>query len=564
LPDEEQEVPLSETVSRVLAILRRRSWWILLPAAAAAFATLFVLSYIPNRYTSEATLVVIQQQVPERYVVSTSTTDIREALEATKQEVLSRTLLLGLIADFNLYPAERKRLSSEGLVGLMLKDIAIEPIEGRAGSAGSKDLSAFKMSFTANSPHTAEAITTRLTSLFIEKNLESRERQATTTTTFLHEQVEAAKRKVSEQEERVRDFKMKNLGELPEQQSGNLAVLSGLQAQLQSTSASLSHAREQRVYLESLYNGNESLASSLAGAKAPDGTTTAAPDRGPSQIDALQQELTKLQTEKAILTQQYTPQHPDIQRVNQRIAATEGVLKALLSADAAPRAKSPQADKSNLPSGLGGARHREDDVFLAQLRTQMNQIRSQLEANSAEIANLTKEAERLKSSMKDYEGRIEQTPAREQELAGYLRDYEQLNKEYKELLGKEMESQLAGSLEKRQQGQQFRLIDRPSLPTVPISPKRIQISLGGLAAGLVIGLVLAFLVDSSDTSFHTEDQLRRGLPASALIISIPPVLTTGEERGRRWKRVLDWCAASLVLVAIAAAEGYEYFLYRNG
>ena len=564
MPDEEQEVPLSETVSRVLAILRRRSWWILLPAAAAAFATLFVLSYIPNRYTSEATLVVIQQQVPERYVVSTSTTDIREALEATKQEVLSRTLLLGLIADFNLYPAERKRLSSEGLVGLMLKDIAIEPIEGRAGSAGSKDLSAFKMSFTANSPHTAEAITTRLTSLFIEKNLESRERQATTTTTFLHEQVEAAKRKVSEQEERVRDFKMKNLGELPEQQSGNLAVLSGLQAQLQSTSASLSHAREQRVYLESLYNGNESLASSLAGAKGPDGTTTAAPDRGPSQIDALQQELTKLQTEKAILTQQYTPQHPDIQRVNQRIAATEGVLKALLSADAAPRAKSPQADKSNLPSGLGGARHREDDVFLAQLRTQMNQIRSQLEANSAEIANLTKEAERLKSSMKDYEGRIEQTPAREQELAGYLRDYEQLNKEYKELLGKEMESQLAGSLEKRQQGQQFRLIDRPSLPTVPISPKRIQISLGGLAAGLVIGLVLAFLVDSSDTSFHTEDQLRRGLPASALIISIPPVLTTGEERGRRWKRVLDWCAASLVLVAIAAAEGYEYFLYRNG
>ncbi len=561
---EEEEVPLSETLGRVLAILRRRGWWILLPTGLAAFATLFVLSYIPNRYTSEATLVVIQQQVPERYVVSTSTTDIREALEATKQEVLSRTLLLGLIADFNLYPAERKRLSSEGLVGLMLKDISIEPIEGRTGSAGSKDLSAFKMSFTANSPHTAEAITTRLTSLFIEKNLESRERQATTTTTFLHEQVEAAKRKVAEQEERVRDFKMKNLGELPEQQSGNLAVLSGLQAQLQSTSASLSHAREQRVYLESLYNGNESLASSLAGGKAADGSPNATPDRGPSQIDALQQELTKLQTEKAILTQEYTPQHPDIQRVNQRIAATEGVLKALLSADAASRTKSPQADKSNLPSGLGGARHREDDVFLAQLRTQMNQIKSQLEANSAEIANLTKEAERLKSSMKDYEGRIEQTPAREQELAGYLRDYEQLNKEYKELLGKEMESQLAGSLEKRQQGQQFHLIDRPSLPTVPTSPKRIQISLGGLAAGLIIGLALALIVDSVDTSFHTEEQLRKGLPASALIISIPPVLTTGEERGRRWKRVLDWCAACLVLVAIAAAEGYEYFLYRNG
>jgi succinoglycan biosynthesis transport protein ExoP len=560
---EEQELSLGETLSHLRAILRRRAWWILLPTAIVAFATLVVLSYIPNRYTSEATLVVIQQQVPERYVVSTSTTDIREALEATKQEVLSRTLLLGLIKDFNLYPAQQKRLSGEGLTKLMLKDITIVPIEGRTGSAGSKDLSAFSLSFTANSPQTAEAITTRLTSLFIEKNNASRERQATTTTTFLHEQVEAAKRRVAEQEERVRDFKLKNLGELPEQQGGNLAVLSGLQAQLQTAGASLSHAREQRVYLESLYNGNEGLANSLAGKATSGGADGVAAARGPSQIDALREELTKLQTEKALLTQQYTPQHPDIQRVNQRITATETVLKALLSAEAAAAAKPAQTGKSD-PAVPAVARRREDDPFLTQLRNQMNQVKSQLEANSVEIANLTKDEERLKTSIKSYQARLEQTPVREQELAGYLRDYEQSNKEYKDLLSKEMESQLAGSLEKRQQGQQFHLIDQPSLPTVPSSPKRIPISLGGLAGGLVIGLALALIVDMADTSFHSEDQLRKGLPAYALIISIPPVLTPGEEKGRKWKRALDWCAAVLVLIAIVAAEGYEYFLYRNG
>src|SRR5208337_4357067 len=96
----ESEMSLNQALTRTLAILVRRCWWVIVPAAVTIFATLVMLSLMQKRYTSEATLLVVQQQVPQRYVLPTTTTDIREALQATTQEVLSRTRLLGIIDEF--------------------------------------------------------------------------------------------------------------------------------------------------------------------------------------------------------------------------------------------------------------------------------------------------------------------------------------------------------------------------------------------------------------------------------------------------------------------------------
>src|SRR5256885_12647926 len=165
-----------------MSTIARRRWWILLPASVVVFATLLVLSRIPNRYTSEATLLVVQQQIPQRYVLPTTTTDIREALQATTQEVLSRSRLLQIVDEFGLYTKERKRLSPEGLLEIMRRDIGIQPLESQSPQ---KDVNSFNISFVANSPQLAQDVTSKLTALFIEQNLVTREHQATTTTKFL-------------------------------------------------------------------------------------------------------------------------------------------------------------------------------------------------------------------------------------------------------------------------------------------------------------------------------------------------------------------------------------------
>jgi hypothetical protein len=124
---------------------------VLLSVSFTTFATLFVLSRFPNQYSSEATLLVVQQQVPQRYVLPTSTTDIREALQATTQEVLSRTRLLAIIEEFNLYAQERKSMSPENLLDRMRHDIEIQP----ENSSSQRDVNSFKISFLASNAQLA-------------------------------------------------------------------------------------------------------------------------------------------------------------------------------------------------------------------------------------------------------------------------------------------------------------------------------------------------------------------------------------------------------------------------
>ncbi len=522
MPEIEAEANLNKTLERVLGIVVRHRWWVILPAVVTTFAVLIALSVIPSRYTSEATLLVVQQQVPERYVLPTSTTNIREALQATTEEVLSRSRLLAIIDEFGLYAKERQRVSPESLLGLMRHDIGIEPIE--SVSSERKDISSFKISFIASSPQLAQEVTSKLTSLFIEQNVETREHQATTTTDFLREQLETAKSKLADAEEQVRSFKMQHLGELPEQQAGNLAIMTGLQAQLQNTMTSLSRAGEQREYLESLSE---------------------------YRLSTVENDLARLKSEREKLLDKYTPQYPAVLKLDEKISRVEASIKSLqlwrTSGTKSPPADAMAATASLVPEG----------------DTSLGQLRGQLEANRLEIENLSKDEKRLKDEIDQYQRRLNATPVREQQIAGILRNYDQLKQDYTDLLAKESQSRMAADLEKRQEGQQFRLVDRPSLPTVPSSPNRIKVSLGGAAAGIGLGLALAFLMSITDSSFHSEDDLSQRF-ALPLVVGVPLLLTSYEERSRTRKKAFEWVAGSGLVLAMLLAQLYEFYLYRHG
>ncbi len=520
MPEVESETSLNKTIEQILGIVTRHRWWIILPVVVTTFASYAALSVIPSRYASEATLLVVQQQVPERYVLPTTTMNIREALQATTEEVLSRSRLSEIIDEFGLYPKERRRVSPESLLELMRHDIQIEPIESVSDR---KDVSSFKISFIASSPQLAQGVTSKLTSLFIEQDIATREHQATTTTDFLQEQLEAAKSKLADSEEQVRSFKMQHLGELPEQQAGNLAIMAGLQTQLQSTMASLSRAEEQREYLEAL---SDNRALSVAN------------------------DLARLKSERAKLLDLYTPQYPAVIKLTEKIAQTEASLKMLQIS----RMSGAQTSSADAPPTSVSAP--DEDVSLRQLH-------GQLVANRLELENLSKDQKRLRDEVEQYQSRLNATPVREQQLAGILRNYDQLKQDYADLLAKETQSQMAADLEKRQEGQQFRLIDRPSLPTVPSSPNRIKVSLGGAGAGLGLGLALALLMNMKDSSFHSEEDLSQRFPLP-LVVGVPLLLTSYEKRSRSRKRAFEWVAGSGLVLTILLAQLYELYLYRHG
>jgi polysaccharide chain length determinant protein (PEP-CTERM system associated) len=532
----ETEANPSETLIKLIGVLKRRWVSIIAIACAISIAADIVLILLPNRYTSEATLLVVQQQVPERYVIPTTSTSLADALQAMKEEVLSRTRLLEIIGDFHLYVNERKRLPPEQVVELVRRNIAIQPLNAVPERP---DFNAFKISFTADTPRLAQDVTARLTSLFIEANLRTREDQAKNTTNFLSEQLKVVANRLAEQEERLRDYKMRHLGELPEQQQGNVAILSGLQSQLQNTAVSLSRAQQQRVYFESLLNDYRRGAA--RGTALP---TSAAGGRSLTPLQAARTELARLQAARNDLLSRYTAAHPDVKRADADIERQQQL------ADSLKESESSRGDDRSANEKPNAAVDPEDDVSIMQ-------IKSQLAANQLEIQGLINDQKRLKAAVDDYQNRLEATPVTEQQLAGVLRDYDLLKKEYADLLNKQEQSQLATSLEKQQEGQQFRLVDSPSLPSVPSSPKRLKMSVGGLAGGIFLGLALAFLREMRNPAFHTEEELQKRFRVR--VVGVPLFITPREQRSRFWRNAFECTAAS---VLVLAALGAELMVYR--
>lgn len=547
----ETETSPSDTIQRFVGVIVRGRWFILLTTFVVTLVAVAALYRIPNSYTSEATLLVVPQQVPARYVTPTSETNIADALQTMTQDVLSRGRLLELIDQFGLYAKQRQHLAPEETVELMRTNIHIDPIDP---TPGRKEISAFKISFVAEKATLAQEVTSKLTSFFIQVNLKTREDQATNTANFLRAQGDAAKDRLTEQEERVRDFKTQYLGELPEQQQGNLAILSGAQLQLQNIDASLDRAQQQRAYLESFLGASQRLASRGV----PVSTSAArAETRVVDPIQTLQGDLTTLQAQRTQLLNAHDEKYPEVKAIDREISAKQALLESFKSAKVAAvapsqasPAASPDKGQSSPPAGQSGKppAESEEDASIAQ-------VRGQMEANRLEIENLTKDETQQKAVIEQYQKRLNLTPVREQQLAGILRDYELSRTDYLDLLGKEQQSQLAMSMEKQQGGQQFRLVEPPSLPAIPSSPKRVKLGLGGFGAGLFLGLVAAFLKELAGPTFHTTREISQKFGAP-LVVGLPVIFTQADGRRRTWRKTFEWLSGSVVALAICAAELY--------
>lgn len=526
---------LAQTLDKLMGIAVRRRWWFLIAACVVAIGAIAVSFALPNRYKSEATILVQQQQVPERYVVPNSTTDLDQALQAMTQDVLSRTRLLQIITDFGLYPEQRKRFSSEQLVELMRTDIEIDPLV--TGSDNAKGPNAFKISYVGRDPEITEQVTSRLTSLFINEDLKTQQQRDISTTNFLQSQLATAQTDLDKKEQRLRDFKMANLGELPEQQQGNLQILDGLQMQLQNMNADLARANEQHAYLESLLGQYRNLTVAT-------GVSPGAPNASP--IETARAQLARLQSERASLLGSYSPEYPDVKKIDSEIAENEALLSRLEKLKAAAESAGPS-------SAVAPSTATMTDTTVAQLNSQLKQ-------NQLEIANDTAQVKQIQEQVGEYQHRLNLTPVREQQLTDLLRDYDLAKKNYDDLYSKKTQSALATDLQIDQQGEQFRLIDPPNLPSKPFSPNRLKIALGGVAGGIALGAALAFFFETKDVSLHSEKDLRARFDVP-LAMGVPLLSSKRERRIRSLKAVMQWVAGAALVLAVLAAE---YYVYRRG
>jgi len=151
-------------------------------------------------------------------------------------------------------------------------------------------------------------------------------------------------------------------------------------------------------------------------------------------------------------------------------------------------------------------------------------------------------------------------PIREQQLADILRDYDLYKQNYNTLSNQTLQSQMTTTLVENQQGQQFTIVDPPSLPYKSAGPDRIKLFAGGCAGGILLGIGLAFLIEFMDRSFHSESEISQAF-AFPVVVALPLAISPAVRRWQRWKVAGEWIVSAVLLLTIAAAGLYTY---RNG
>jgi uncharacterized protein involved in exopolysaccharide biosynthesis len=308
-------------------------------------------------------------------------------------------------------------------------------------------------------------------------------------------------------EQQIQNFKERFIGQLPQQQDANLRILERLQQQLQTTSQNV-RAAEDRVVL--FQNQIAYLKNPGAQKTPPSGSER--PIREQLPEDPLVTQLNNLKRDLTYAQSKYTESHPDVIDLKKKIANLEPQVEAKLRAQ-----QEGMVDDSSFVPELDPATKR----LLTQYVEQLNEAQLEAKRYKDEVRN-------LKEQIAQYQKRIEETPRREQELVLLTRDYDLLKANYQSLLDKKIQAQMAENLERKQQGEQFRVLDPARLPEKPIKPDRPRILLMGVLFGLIAGLGLTWFRESLDRSFHSvsDVEVYLALPVIATI----PNLTEGKKR----------------------------------
>jgi polysaccharide chain length determinant protein (PEP-CTERM system associated) len=471
-------------------LMFRRHWILVLVLTLVGGPLAYAVSLVvPVRYKSQTLVLVEQPTVPTSYVAPVDNTGISERLASMQQQILSRARLEPIIRQLGLFPGEVDRVPMDNLVARLQKAIEVTAVQPMAETGGG-GLPGFFVDVTLDNPHTAQQVCTAVTSLFIEENLQLRQEHSEDTTEFLTQQLNGAKTKLDEQDAKLAAFQSHYLGTLPEDEQTNLNILSSLNSELGSISQAINGTQQSKSFTESMLSEQLAL------------WRRSQSDHDP---ETMGQQLATLQNQLADLKARYTDDYPDVIKAKNDIAALQERI-----------AKSSQTKETTKPVQPQAGTIEPMEIA---------QLRAQLRGYEQNLALQSKEQEQIKGTIKMYQGRVQSSPAIEEQYKQLTRGYQTALDSYNDLLRKRDSAAMATSLEHQQRSEQFRVLDPANLPDTPSFPNRPKFVLAGVAGGLFCGFGLALLLGLRDTSLRTERdvELSLRLPVLCIVPSVDPL-----------------------------------------
>jgi len=478
-------------MSDYLEILRRRVWMVLACLLVGLLGAGVAFLVIPKTYRSSTLILVESQKVPTDFIKPVTVDTIEERLISIQQQIFSRTLLRKIIEEFGLYKDRLAREPLEDVIEDMRKDIKVTTVDDRLR----RNIQAFTIAYEGVDPLMVMKVTNKLAALFIEENLRVREQLIEGTSEFLENELKSVREKLVLEEKQISEYKMRYKGELPAQVEANLRTLDRLQMELQNANETVRMSEEKREILRDFLKNPGS---------APNAPYVA--DSQTVQLEQLRAQLVKLRSE-------FKDTYPDVVETKRLIGELETEL-----ASGAPKSSSSRESRKEVESSGAGTEQVRGELEMAGNRNLTAQIR----ALSAEIAMRKQRRAQLENLIRDIERRVEASPKHEQQLSVLLRDYENNRLSYEKLQNNKIAASISENLEKRQKGEQFRIVDPANLPISPVKPDPLRVFLGGLAAGFVLVGGTIWWKDLRNLPFRRPEEVEAALESPCLA-TIPPM-----------------------------------------
>ena len=529
-------------------LLLHRKWIILAIFVVVTVGVALYVQKMPNIYSSDTTILVDPQKIPENYVRTTVTGDIRNRLGALSTQILSATRLQKIIDELNLYPEEKKTLAREDVVLKMKGDIATTVL---TDFGGGQDLQAFKITYSGRDPRIVMQVANKLATAFIDENLTERAAAANGTTEFIQNQLDEARKALEAQDAKIKDFSLKHIGQMPDQENADLQMLGSYQAQLQLAGESLNRAEEEKSRLQT--TGSQSAPvmdlDMLEQSRGPAPAAQKAADRA--------QPANPVSADRALLAEylkRWGPNHPDVKRLKARIekdeaaAAKPGNTSVVAVASLIEQSAPPTVELENASAPRPPSTNQVGELA----ENHFNPVlQSQLKALDADIAKYKTEQQRLSKVVQSYATKLDAIPQTQQEIASLTRDYEISKAHYSGLLSRKMDAETAAQLEVRQKGEKFEVLDPAMTAERPSRPNRPLYDFGGAIAGLVLGLLCALATEFMGMSITDSQDVLEASGVNVLGI-IPVILTQSDQMARRRRLVVAAASATFAALVIGA------------
>ncbi len=451
-----------------LSVIRRRRWWLVTPIALSIVAGWLLVKYLPKEYKSTMTLGVTAPILSPTIVGQPATFDNEERLRALSQQLVSEPILTRVVNDEHL--AQGKQVARA--VADLRSNIDIKVPDPVAATSEPRRLDTFVISVTDGAPERAQRLANRLGRVFVDENSKIRTERAEDTTAFIGMQLSASQARINDLETRLRRAKEAYMGQLPEQTGANLATLSGLRQQIVSDTTQMRGERDRLTLIDRQI-------------EAIDQNVVDEPIAGHSDAAASpEMRVASLERELAAARAMYTEKHPEVQRIQEELAAAKK--------DAAAAGQQPAADRL--------AKLQRNPVYL--------QLVGDREVARGRIRDLERDAAETQASIARYQSRIEAAPMVEQQLATIQRDYDLEKSQYSELSAKLRAASMAANVERNRSGERFEVLDSATYPVSPVKPIPLRVWLGSILAGIVLGAGLTLLREYIDGAVHDERDLR--------------------------------------------------------